>query len=231
MSAEIQEKINNKIVIHKFGNEEVFFAKLVQYFLEQIKHGVKNFILPGGQTPIMFYKKLSKERIDWSQIKIALSDERLIDYEKDDLKNTNYYIINKYLLSKISASIKPKFINLPLNNDKVDINTAFDFVKHFSTFLGIGKDGHIASIFKNEEQISNNPYFIFTAKEHNNFYRVSWRKEIFLNSKSIFFILKGNEKENIVRNIYNYNKIEDLPYIELIKKFSGNIRVMWLKEN
>ena len=221
-------KINEKISLLIFNNKNEFINKLIKLFNDQfLKHGIKNFLLPGGKTPIDFYFELSKQNIDWSKITFSLTDERLIDESYDNFDETNFSNINKYLIKSVYSAMKPKFVQLPKNNKIYDQTSHKEFLKNFSTFLGIGTDGHIASIFKDDYNENDQEIIFFTSKKHNKHFRVSWTLNSLLKSKAIFIILDGEGKKEIVDAIINFKLKSDMPYLKLLKKYKQHIVVLW----
>ena len=112
----------------------------------------KNIMISGGDSLNQFYKILIKKKIDLSYISLILSDERL---SNDIKKYSNAHKINKNLISKIEKSKNPKFI-FPQFTSKESYT---DISKNFKlkipdlidiAVLGVGDDGHIASIFPND---------------------------------------------------------------------------------
>ena len=120
------------------------------------------FIVPGGSTPQLFYELLFDRVYDWSNTNLILSDERQVklDHEKSNegfLKNissklksqsTQPYIYpfakNNYPLEKIPSSVEKEAARLtPIT----------------AAFLGLGTDGHTASIFSLDQKIFNSDHF------------------------------------------------------------------------
>ena len=72
--------------------------------------------------------------------------------------------------------------------------------------MGIGNDGHIASLFKKDINKKNNKNVIFVKRK--DFYRITLTLECLNNSKSIFLWAPGKSKSNIIKKIILDNKFK-----------------------
>ena len=72
--------------------------------------------------------------------------------------------------------------------------------------LGIGKDGHVASLFKNNINKKNNKNVSFIKK--NDFSRITLTLKCLNNSRAIFLWAPGKEKSNIVKKILLDKKLK-----------------------
>ena len=193
---------------------------LIKKFIAQFKRKIKNkgksrfsFVLTGGNSPIKLYKHLAKEKgIKWQNIDFFFGDERCVN------KNSKYSNINmckKNLLNKIPIlnsqiyeinikNIKPKKIASEyekkikkyFNGKKI----SFDL-----TLLGVGNDGHIASLFKNNINKINKKNVDFVIRE--DFKRVTLTIKCINNSKNIFLWAPGKNKKKIIKNIIKDKKL------------------------
>ena len=106
-------------------------------------------VLPGGQTPRPLYDKLVRSNLDWPKIHIALSDERCVAV--NNLQSNEYYL-RKDLLDKLRCKIQfHSFAESRLSSHQSfdELLNSMTCWTEFKTIaiLGMGNDGHIASLF------------------------------------------------------------------------------------
>jgi len=203
--------------IIKENKESFLIKKFIRLFREKIKNkGNKrfSFVLAGGLGPIKLYKNLAKEKnINWKKIDFFISDER---YVKDTSQNSNIKMCKKYFLDKIkisndqiykiSTNIKPVY-KCTINYEKKikgyfsNRKICFDLI-----LLGMGNDGHIASLFKKNinKKTDKNVNFV----KRNDFVRITLTLKCLNNSRSIFLWVPNKSKINIVRKILQDNKFD-----------------------
>ena len=121
-------------------------------------------------------------------------------YLLNKIKITNNQI---YKISTINKSIMENASNYEKKIKKYFLNkkVVFDLV-----LLGIGNDGHIASLFKKDINKKNNKNVIFVKRK--DFYRITLTLECLNNSKSIFLWAPGKSKSNIIKKIILDNKFK-----------------------
>lgn len=218
--------LKNAVKFHVFENREIVINKLADYFINiHNKTNNRFYIFPGGITPTGFYKELSGRNVDWTGTRILLSDERLVDTTED---RSNEKLINENFLGKIKNGIpKPTLVNISDTAYYSSLTPEF-------TLLGIGKDGHTASLYADEPEIFTRSacrFYCKTKNMHENIYRLSLTFYYLLKSRQIFFLILGMEKNNILFSLVN-GKYEPLKYPAqyLIKNHKGMINIYCDKE-
>lgn len=103
--------------------------------------------LPGGQTPIPIYEKLAKAKIDWKKVMIVPTDDRIVAMT-DPLSNAA--MLARIFLPK-GARVIP-FISDKAPDHKAAGRAADARLQELPwppdlVWLGMGNDGHTASIF------------------------------------------------------------------------------------
>lgn len=215
--------------IKQFKSIEQLENSLVTDIVKIITDSIENYgdariLLSGGSTPINLYSTLSQQNINWSKVKIGLVDERFVN---NDSEFSNEKLIRKNLLKNYAKdalffemvySTDNEKLNLELVNDKYS-----SFMKRLDlTILGMGSDGHTASIFPNDlesERIMNTKNIgIYSTKAPKfPFNRITCSKEIIGNSNDIFLFITGKTKFNIFKNSIKTN----VPISYFIKEYEN----------
>lgn len=137
----------------------------VHHFLEFANHSIEKqgkFVvaLSGGSTPNAIYAALKKmgNRIDWSKVHLFWGDERSVPPNHPD---SNYHTAMQAGLKnlpipkqQIHRMVAEKDIEIEAEKYEAAIKceriepSSFDLV-----MLGVGEDGHIASLFPNTEAL------------------------------------------------------------------------------
>ena len=222
--------------IKKFENkknlESSLLLKISTCISDAIKkYGDARFLLSGGSTPMNLYSLLSEETIEWGKVKIGLVDERFVPIE--NLFNNETQIKNNLL--KNSAKFATIFgmvynyeneiLNLKMVNQQY--KTFFERIDF--TILGMGEDGHTASLFpgdkESEELMNTSNIGIFSTKSPSFPYnRITCSKELIAKSNYIALFINGETKFNVLKN-----SIETQVPISYFVKNSKNMEIYYSK--
>src|SRR5580700_10028896 len=111
--------------------------------------GLASLVVSGGKSPIKLFELLRSESLDWSRVCIALADERWVEPSDPE---SNERLVRDVLLKESAAAAR--FIGLKNAAPTPDLGA----VSAWETFarvprpfdavvLGMGDDGHTASLF------------------------------------------------------------------------------------
>ncbi|MEP5938094.1 MAG: 6-phosphogluconolactonase [Erythrobacter sp.] len=149
------------------------------------KPGLVTFTMPGGSTPFPILEQLAKRDLDWSRIAVWPGDDRIVP-EDHTASNTG----------KIRAALEPLGVTIEaLAEDKT--------VPHFDfAWLGMGEDGHIASLFPNTNPQTDDPQAIRRLTPdplppEAPFDRITLTIPALLDSDALLFVIKGEAKRAV----------------------------------
>ena len=185
------------------------------------RSGTASLVLSGGSSPIKIFEELSSIDLPWSKVQVTLVDDRLVEADNKD-SNQNL-ILNYFLKSKAKAA---QFF--PLTEDLITksnfFKTPFDVV-----LLGMGEDGHFASLFPDmiddfDAFNSDAKFKIFKTESQGNPFlpRITMNLSLILNSEMIVLLVKGKSKLKVLDEAINNNK---LPIHYLLKNRKENFLI------
>ncbi len=210
--------------ITQFETKEVLYTKSAEVVLDTIMdsisdNGLSRISLSGGSSPLPLYKLLgSNHNFDWHNVELYQSDERYID--SNSSKSNKKNIIENFSQETLGQLKNYFFINtsIPFAESVQNYNEVIDSLDGVFfdiSIVGIGTDGHIASLFPNSEYLKHNDDFVIATKAPKQFDiedRISLTVETILNSKKILILLIGESKKEIISELLEGQKsVKEFP--------------------
>ncbi len=209
--------------IRVFNNVSELAEELSDEFQRYIKELAQkknkiNIVLSGGSSPASFYRRLGSynavntKKINWSVIHFFWGDERCVPPNHQD---SNFGMANRFLLRTMDIReenihrIKGESIpsdgalayadclltNVPLRNNF----PAFDWI-----FLGMGEDGHVASIFPDQlKLLFSDKLCDISIHPRTKEKRITLTGKVLINARRITFVVTGESKKQVVKEILN----------------------------
>lgn len=193
-----------------------------------------NILISGGSSLKKIFSLIISRNVDLSNVNLILSDERIVS-EKS--VNSNVCNIKKNFINKIRKEKRPNFIfpsikNINMSNKNIykNFKDKLNVLPNLA-FIGVGKDGHIASIFFNDIKIqyTNSP-FLICKKKNEKFRRVSVDMKYLINIPKTVVIIQDKKKSEILKNMLNYKTVSiKIPILHLLRKSKGDIFILYNK--
>ena len=179
--------------------------------------GSGSLVVSGGSSPISIYEELSNIDLSWSKVFLTLVDDRLVD---PDHKESNQKLLHNHFIKNKAQNIN----FFPLTENFLSNS---EFKKPFDvTLLGMGEDGHFASLFpdminQNEAfDLNASPKILITPPQGNPLIpRITMNLTLIMESLNIILLVKGKAKQNIFEKAKQEQK---LPIHHLIKNRNRN---------
>lgn len=150
----------------EYPDREMMFISLANRIAGElntqvIREECATLAVPGGTTPGPCFDDLSAATLDWSRVRIMLTDERWVP---EDSESSNTRLIRQRLLTDkaAAATFVPLYTGAAEPEDSLDeLTEAVENVLPLTVLLlGMGDDMHVASLFPGgdrlEEALSRN---------------------------------------------------------------------------
>lgn len=110
------------------------------------------FAVSGGRSPVPLFTRLAQLELDWSRVHVRLVDERYVPPEHPD---SNEGLVRRHLLIERAASAHFRGLYMPGADIKAAVAAANAEAQPVSVaLLGMGDDGHTASLFPGAAQLA-----------------------------------------------------------------------------
>jgi len=183
----------------------------------------------GGKSPIPFFSQLSNLDLPWQQITFTLVDERITATDSID---SNEHLVHNYLLQNRAA--KAQFIGL--------VNTTlseFEMVREAHVrvppidiaILGMGEDGHTASIFSDSQELvlatdlTHSARYICIHAPSAKYARISLTLRSLVAIKSLYLVISGKIKFSVYNEALKGANM-DYP-VSLVLKHRPDLTTYW----
>jgi len=227
------------------ADREQLAHKVVEAIVEQVSKTLTeqdnaSLLLSGGSTPLPAYKLLAKANLPWDKLQISLTDERCV---VDSDSSSNAAMLWQCLLSQ-----HPQVNWFPLwkNEWQWQLGSQTPSIKalgeHMSALqkplslvlLGMGEDGHFASLFPGCEasqqsvQCKDKAEFVCTQAPSEPKRRVSWSLSALLQTQALCLYVTGTKKKVILDQVIaGDTKAQDYPIAQLLTQSPRPITIYW----
>ncbi|MCI0408396.1 MAG: 6-phosphogluconolactonase [Acidobacteria bacterium] len=179
--------------------------------------GVFTVVLSGGSTPKTLYSLLAddprlRNDVVWEKVHFFFSDERHVPPDHPD---NNYRMVYRALLSKIPA---PPWNAHRMATELLDASGVADhceqvlqeffrlgaeaFPRFDLVYLGLGAEGHTASLFPGSAALKETKRLAVAAwVEALEAWRITLTLPVFNNASEVAFLVSGEEKAEALQNV------------------------------
>ena len=187
-------------------------ATVGELLADQAKQG-GSVVLTGGSTPGVAYERAAERARDWSGVDLWWGDERCVPPDDD---RSNYKLAKETLLDRIDAP--PRSVHrirgeLPPAEAAGELDRELEDVELHLLLLGLGPDGHVASLFPGSPQLgvedrraTSGPPGLEPFVD-----RVTMTLPVLRSAYRIVFLVTGDEKADAVAKAFGGDITEEVP--------------------
>ena len=231
--------MDNNFTFREFSSTEQLDRSLSQCIAKILSRSLKDhlkatLVVSGGRSPKGFFKLLSKIQIDWANIVVTLADDRWVDISH---KDSNERLVKELML--INNAESAKFIPLKTENDSasdgaMELEHSFPKISSFSlVILGMGADGHTASIFPNTDSLrdgidlNSSKQFIASKPADAPHMRISMTASRLLAADEIIIHITGDKKRKVLDKASAGTDAAEIPVRIILNQTKVPVTVFW----
>jgi 6-phosphogluconolactonase len=183
------------------------------------KNGRFSLALAGGNTPRILYQLLGgeyRDKIDWSSTHLFWGDERFVPRKSEE---SNFNLAYRFLISQVpipnqnvhpiqTVDIEADLASKIYENELKDFFHLRGSIKNYKTFdlviLGIGGDGHTASLFPNDSVLYERERLVKSVNAPRKYlarHRITLTLPAINSAERVYFLASGLEKKEIFRKM------------------------------
>lgn len=221
-------------MIKVFSNSEALARGAAEHFVARsaaavAQKGVFTVALSGGSTPKALYQLLAgtdepfRAQIPWSQTHFFWSDERHVPPDHPD---SNYRMTHEAMLSHVpvpESNVHRVHGENP-NADQAASEYEQTLLPLDLILLGLGTDGHTASIFPGSEVLHETKRLVAAPwVEKLNTYRITMTLPLLNSGASVVFLVSGADKAEIVKAVLEGPKQYPAQFVQ-----PANGQLLWM---
>lgn len=201
------------------------------------ERGRASFVATGGTTPALLYDRLSRAPLPWDRVAVTVSDERWVDPSAPE---SNEGLVRRRLLR--DDEIRADFVPLKTPTDTPEAAEGFVHWKLVAmprpfdvVLLGMGADGHIASLFPGAPGLERamdlkDPALcraVRPAVAAGSTARMSLTLRALLDSRLIALVVQGQEKRQTLRRAAAAGSFAEMPVRALLRQNTVPVHIYW----
>lgn len=213
-------------------------AALTQHVARRLKEDLAQqeqavLVVSGGKSPVPLFQALSIQTLAWSRVTVTLADERWVPPDHAD---SNEALVRTHLLKgrAATAQLVPLWTgDATPEAGAPAVCEALDALPHpFSqVILGMGEDGHIASLFPGAaelaEGLSTTASALAVHPLHAPHTRLSLSLRALLDSRDLVLMISGEAKRRVLEVALGEGPVEALPVRAILRQTAVPVSVFW----
>jgi 6-phosphogluconolactonase len=238
MSSNVLSNMSRNVEI--LSDRTALIARSLELVLSAYHQALSNndkftFVASGGSTPKFLYEKIAQQDLDWTKVHVFWGDERYVPVTDPQ---SNEGMTRKAWLDHVA--IPPENIHPMPTDESEPAIAAQRYESHLQEFfqiqkgaypkfdlilLGLGDDGHTASLFPHTKALTVEDRLI-TVGEKDHQPRLTFTANLINQGKQILFLTNSSGKENALKAVMAESEDANLYPARLI-----NGAVTWLIAN
>lgn len=197
--------------------------------------GRASLVVSGGKSPIGFFESLRTQQLDWARVSITLADERWVAPSDAD---SNEKLVRDHLLKEAAAAAHFSGLKNAAATPELGAAEAWRSVARIArpfdvVILGMGDDGHTASLFPHSPNLSAAidpaaaPACIGMVAPTQPAARMSLNLAALLDSRSIVLLLNGDAKWQVYEAATGPGPVADMPVRAVLRQHHTPVAVAW----
>jgi len=200
-----------------------------------LRKGAASLVVSGGSTPVPLFDALAGKDLSWEKVLVTVADERWVAVTT---KDSNEFLVRRHLLRDRAADAG--FIGLKTEAPTAGegetacaerlgrVPTPFDVV-----VLGMGKDGHTASLFPGALRLSQaldkacDRRCMAISPPGAPFERMTLTVPVLLNSRQIIVHITGAEKRRVLEEALGEGPVQEMPIRAILRQSAVPVSVWW----
>lgn len=162
--------------------------------------GAFHVALSGGRTPTLMYRPLRELEVPWAQVHIYFSDERSVGPESDQ---SNYRSAREHLLNHVPV---PASQVHRMEGERDPVQAAADYAALLpeqldAVLLGMGDDGHTASLFPGSAGLSQPGRVIANWVQSQQTWRLTFTIDEINAARERWLLVTGASKQPVMADL------------------------------
>jgi 6-phosphogluconolactonase len=199
------------------------------------QRGLASLVVSGGNSPVKLFQALSKRPLDWSHVCVALADERWVDPTD---AGSNEKLVREVLLRAAAAAARFAGVKNAAPSPESGALAAWETFARVPrpfdvTVLGMGDDGHTASLFPHSPNLPQAldpgaaPGCVGMWAPTSPHARLSLNLSALLDSRRVYILILGDAKWRTFTTANGAGPVEDMPVRAVLRQDHTPVEVVW----